>query len=235
MVLAYQGGDKLKVPVEAFDRVQKYASAEGARPVVDKLGSGSWDKIKKRVKKAMRDMAAELLKLYAERKARPGHAFTGESPWQREFEESLRVRGDAATRRRPSRDVMADMSDDVAHGPAGLRRRRLRQDRGGHARGHARRARRQAGGGAGPHHHPRLPALEDLPQALRALPGHGGDGLALPHRRRRSRRCWPAPPRARWTSSSAPTASSPRTSSSATSACSSSTRSSASGWRPRRS
>ena len=67
MVLAYQGGDKLKVPVDAFDRVQKYASAEGARPVVDKLGSGSWDKTKKRVKKAMRDMAAELLKLYAAR------------------------------------------------------------------------------------------------------------------------------------------------------------------------
>ena len=102
MVLGYQGGDKLKVPVDAFDRVQKYASAEGARPVVDKLGSGSWEKIKKRVKKAMRDMAAELLKLYAERKARPGHAFTGESPWQREFEETLRLRGDAATRPPPS-------------------------------------------------------------------------------------------------------------------------------------
>ena len=89
MVLGYQGGDKLKVPVDAFDRVQKFASQEGARPALDRLGSGSWDKVKKRVKKAMRDMAAELLKLYAERKARPGHAFTGESPWQREFEEAF--------------------------------------------------------------------------------------------------------------------------------------------------
>jgi transcription-repair coupling factor (superfamily II helicase) len=89
MVLGYQGGDKLKVPVENFDRVQKYASAEGARPPIDKLGSGKWEQTKRRVKKAMRDMAAELLKLYAERKARPGHAFTGESPWQREFEESF--------------------------------------------------------------------------------------------------------------------------------------------------
>src|SRR5438034_8556020 len=67
----------------------KYASAEWARPVIDKLGSGSWEKVKRRVRKAMRDMAAELLRLYAERKARPGHAFTGESPWQREFEESF--------------------------------------------------------------------------------------------------------------------------------------------------
>ena len=89
MVLVYQGGDKLKVPVDAFDRVQKYASAEGARPALDRLGSGNWEKVKKRVKKAMRDMAAELLKLYAERKARPGHAFSGHSPWQREFEEAF--------------------------------------------------------------------------------------------------------------------------------------------------
>ena len=86
MVLGYQAGDKLKVPVEAFDRIQKYSSGEGARPHVDRLGSGAWEKTKTRVKKAMRDMAQELLKLYAERKARPGHAFTGESPWQREFE-----------------------------------------------------------------------------------------------------------------------------------------------------
>jgi len=89
MVLGYQGGDKLKVPVEGFDRIQKYASAEGARPSVDRLGSGTWEKTKSRVKKAMRDMAQELLRLYAERKARPGHAFAGESPWQREFEEAF--------------------------------------------------------------------------------------------------------------------------------------------------
>ena len=111
MVLAYQGGDKLKVPVDAFDRVQKYASAEGARPVVDKLGSGSWEKTKKRVKKAMRDMAAELLKLYAARKARPGHAFTGESPWQREFEESFdyeETKDQAAA----IAEVMEDMSEE---------------------------------------------------------------------------------------------------------------------------
>ncbi len=111
MVLSYQGGDKLKVPVDAFDRVQKYASAEGARPVTDKLGSGTWEKTKKRVKKAMRDMAAELLKLYAERKARPGHAFTGESPWQREFEESFEY-DETKDQEAAIADVMADMSDD---------------------------------------------------------------------------------------------------------------------------
>jgi transcription-repair coupling factor (superfamily II helicase) len=111
MVLGYQGGDKLKVPVESFDRVQKYASAEHARPAVDKLGSGNWDKVKRRVKKAMRDMAAELLRLYAERKARPGHAFRGESPWQHEFEEAFpydETRDQAAA----IADVAADMAQE---------------------------------------------------------------------------------------------------------------------------
>jgi transcription-repair coupling factor (superfamily II helicase) len=109
MVLAYQGGDKLKVPVESFDRVQKYASVEGNRPAIDKLGSGNWDKVKRRVKKAMRDMAAELLRLYAERKARPGHAFTGESPWQREFEEAFEFE-ETPDQAAAIGDVAADMA-----------------------------------------------------------------------------------------------------------------------------
>jgi len=109
MVLVYQGGDKLKVPVEAFDRVQKHASAEGARPGLDRLGSGSWEKVKRRVRKAMRDMAAELLRLYAERKARPGHAFAGESPWHREFEEAFEYE-ETPDQAAAIADVAADMA-----------------------------------------------------------------------------------------------------------------------------
>ncbi len=109
MVLGYQGGDKLKVPVEAFDRIQKYASAEGARPTIDRLGSGAWEKTKTRVKKAMRDMARELLCLYAERKARPGHAFTGESPWQREFEEAFEYE-ETADQGQAIAEVASDMA-----------------------------------------------------------------------------------------------------------------------------
>ena len=112
MVLVYQGGDKLKVPVDAFDRVQKYASAEGARPALDRLGSGNWEKVKKRVKKAMRDMAAELLKLYAERKARPGHAFTGQSPWQREFEEAFEYE-ETEDQAAAIAEVATDMASDA--------------------------------------------------------------------------------------------------------------------------
>ncbi len=109
MVLGYRAGDKLKVPIEAFDRIQKYTSAEGARPAIDRLGSGTWEKTKKRVKKAMRDMAQELLRLYAERKARPGHPFAGESPWQREFEEAFEYE-ETEDQAQAIGDVAADMA-----------------------------------------------------------------------------------------------------------------------------
>ena len=113
MVLGYQGGDKLKVPIDAFDRVQKYATAEGARPAIDKLGGAGWEKVKKRVKRAMRDMAAELLRLYAERKTRSGHAFTAESPWQREFEEAFEYE-ETPDQAVAIADVAADMALDAA-------------------------------------------------------------------------------------------------------------------------
>ena len=82
--LRYAGEDKLFVPVERLDLVQKHTG--GARPALDRLGGTSWEKAKTRVKKAMRDMAEELLKLYAQRKAVPGHAFAPDSHWQEEFE-----------------------------------------------------------------------------------------------------------------------------------------------------
>ena len=85
--LRYAGEDKLFVPVERLDLVQKYSGT--AKPQLDKLGGTSWERTKTRVKKAMRDMAEELLKLYAARKAVPGHAFSPDSHWQREFEDAF--------------------------------------------------------------------------------------------------------------------------------------------------
>ena len=87
MELRYAGDDKLFVPVERLDLVQKYAGA--SRPALDRLGGASWEKAKTRVKKAMRDMAEELLKLYATRKALPGFAFSPDSHWQQEFEDAF--------------------------------------------------------------------------------------------------------------------------------------------------
>jgi transcription-repair coupling factor (superfamily II helicase) len=85
--LRYAGEDKLFVPVERLDLVQKYTG--GSKPQVDRLGGTSWERVKTRVKKAMRDMAEELLKLYAARKAVPGHAFNADSHWQQEFEDAF--------------------------------------------------------------------------------------------------------------------------------------------------
>jgi transcription-repair coupling factor (superfamily II helicase) len=87
MELRYHGDDKLFVPVERLDLVQKYSG--GGRPSLDRLGGTTWEKAKTRVKKAMRDMAGELLKLYAARKAVPGYAFAADTHWQEEFENAF--------------------------------------------------------------------------------------------------------------------------------------------------
>jgi len=87
MELRYAGDDKLFVPVERLDLVQKYSG--GASPSLDKLGGTTWERAKTRVRKAMRDMAEELLKLYAARKAVPGHAFSPDTHWQQEFEDAF--------------------------------------------------------------------------------------------------------------------------------------------------
>jgi transcription-repair coupling factor (superfamily II helicase) len=89
MILEYAEAARLYVPLTRLDLVQKYRSAEGARPVLNRLGTQQWQKTKARVKKAMRDMAEELLKLYAQRKLAPGHAYPTDTEWQREFEDSF--------------------------------------------------------------------------------------------------------------------------------------------------
>ena len=85
--LRYHAEAKLFVPVERLDLIQKYTG--GSKPPLDRLGGTSWERAKSKVKKAMRDMAEELLKLYAARKAMPGHAFAPDTHWQQEFEDGF--------------------------------------------------------------------------------------------------------------------------------------------------
>ncbi len=87
MELRYAGEDKLFVPVERLDLVQKYSGA--AHPTLDRLGGTTWARAKTRVRKAMRDMAEELLRLYAARKAITGHAFSPDTHWQKEFDDAF--------------------------------------------------------------------------------------------------------------------------------------------------
>ncbi|MBN1479848.1 transcription-repair coupling factor [candidate division KSB1 bacterium] len=89
LALTYQDSDKLYVPLEKMAQVQKYSSADGMIPTLSKLGSQSWDRLKKRTKKRIREITEDLLKLYATRKMRPGYAFSSDTVWQKELEASF--------------------------------------------------------------------------------------------------------------------------------------------------
>ncbi|HZD45641.1 MAG TPA: transcription-repair coupling factor, partial [Acidobacteriaceae bacterium] len=90
MVLEFAESARLYVPLTRLDLIQKYRSTEaGPAPVLNRLGSQQWAKTKAKVKKAMQDMADELLKLYAQRKAARGHAFTPDNEFQREIEDAF--------------------------------------------------------------------------------------------------------------------------------------------------
>ena len=89
MLLEYADGAKLYVPLTRLDLVQKYRSAEGAKPVLSHLGTAAWAKTKARVRKAMKDMTEELLKLYAQRQTAQGHSFPADNGWMREFEDAF--------------------------------------------------------------------------------------------------------------------------------------------------
>ncbi|MFH1276776.1 MAG: transcription-repair coupling factor [Candidatus Eisenbacteria bacterium] len=90
VVLEYAGRDRLFVPTDQMDFLQKYSgSGEGAAPAVDRIGGVTWAKTKARAERAVRKIAEGLLRLYAARRAKPGHAFAGDGPWQRELETSF--------------------------------------------------------------------------------------------------------------------------------------------------
>ncbi len=89
MLLFYAENAKLFVPVERLDLVSRFSSGETAQATLDRLGGLGWLKTKAKAKRAMRDMADELLRLYAERKLVQGFAFSGDTPWQIEFEDAF--------------------------------------------------------------------------------------------------------------------------------------------------
>ena len=89
LVLEYADEGKVFVPVENIDQVERYSSDQGANPPLARLGSGSWLKVKGRARKAIRAMAAELIELYAARKAKPGYAFPADRPIQKALEDSF--------------------------------------------------------------------------------------------------------------------------------------------------
>ncbi len=108
MLLEFADAARLYVPLTRLDLVQKYRSSEGAKPVLSHLGTQSWSKTKARVRKAMKDMADELLKLYAERKTAVGHAFPSANEWFREFEDAFEF-NETEDQAQAIKDVIRDM------------------------------------------------------------------------------------------------------------------------------
>jgi transcription-repair coupling factor (superfamily II helicase) len=87
--LKYLDGDSLFVNLNYINRIQKYNSQEGVIPRISKLGSGEWDRLKARTKKRIKDIARDLITLYAQRKSAKGFTFNTDTVWQRELEASF--------------------------------------------------------------------------------------------------------------------------------------------------
>ncbi len=87
--LGYAAGDRLYLPVDQADRVARYVGPGEYRPELTRLGSGEWTRTRDRVRRAVADVAKELLELYAARQVLEGHAFSPDTPWQQELEASF--------------------------------------------------------------------------------------------------------------------------------------------------
>jgi len=87
--IVYDKGDKLYVPVDQLDLVQKYIGSEGKTPKVNKLGSAEWSKAKAKVRKSINEIAQDLVKLYATRATLKGYKYNKDTEWQRQFEDEF--------------------------------------------------------------------------------------------------------------------------------------------------
>ena len=112
MLLEYANESKLYVPLTRMDLIQKFRGGGEAKPQIDRLGGITWQRTKARVKARMRDMADELLKLYAQRKLARGFAFSADSNWQREFEDSFEYT-ETADQLRAVTEIKRDMESEL--------------------------------------------------------------------------------------------------------------------------
>lgn len=104
----YAGDDTLYVPVDQLNLIQKYVGIEGQAPKLSKMGGSDWNRTKDKVRASVREMAEELIKLYALREARPGFAFGPDTPWQMDFEAAFPYE-ETEDQLRAIREIKADM------------------------------------------------------------------------------------------------------------------------------
>ncbi|HNZ49552.1 MAG TPA: transcription-repair coupling factor [Candidatus Hydrogenedentes bacterium] len=111
LTLRYAGGDTIYVPVTQLDQIQKYMGGDGVLPKMDRLGGATWSATKARVRRAVREMTAELVRLYAARESSEGYAFTRDTLWQTEFEDAFEYE-ETPDQRRAIDEVKRDMESD---------------------------------------------------------------------------------------------------------------------------
>jgi len=110
LLLQYAENDRLYVPIEEFNQVSKYSGKDTA-PALTRLGGPGWEKLKKKTKKAIADMAADLIKLYAERKMKSGYSFGEDTVWLKQLEASFAYE-ETPDQFKAINDVKYDMAED---------------------------------------------------------------------------------------------------------------------------
>lgn len=111
LYIQYAGGDALYVPADQIDRVQRYIGGEGAPPAINRIGGNEWARATKRVKEQARDMARELIELYAARHAAERPSLGEDTPWQHEMEEAFPY-DETPSQLRAIEDVKADLEEN---------------------------------------------------------------------------------------------------------------------------
>ncbi|MBI4417952.1 MAG: transcription-repair coupling factor, partial [Ignavibacteriales bacterium] len=112
MKILYEENDVLYVNLNFLNRVQKYSSREGHVPKLTRLGTPQWDRLKERARKRIKDIARDLIALYARRKHEPGFGFSADSHWQRELEASFMFE-DTPDQARATMEVKNDMMQNA--------------------------------------------------------------------------------------------------------------------------
>lgn len=111
LVIQYRGKDKLFIPTEQMNLIQKYIGGEGVKPRMSTLGGSDWSKAKQRAKKAADEIASDLVELYAKRQKQKGFAFSEDTPWQKEFEEFF-IYEETYSQLRSVEEIKRDMESD---------------------------------------------------------------------------------------------------------------------------
>ena len=184
--IVYAAGDRLSVPVEQFDLIQKYVGIEEKEPKVSKLGGADWNRVKSKVRTSVKDIADDLIKLYAERQATTGFGFGEDTPYQQEFEEMFPY-DETVDQLRAIQEIKEDMQTPRPMDRLAMRGCRLREDGGCHSGGIQGGYRRQAGCCACSDDDSSAAALRDIPGTILRISRSTSRCLAASERARSRR------------------------------------------------